>query len=543
MSQQRAWGAALCTAVAAASLALGQAVHAAPQTVASAEVFEPSFFAQFRPNSAFDMVQRLPGFDFSGGEAVRGFGGAGGNVLIDGRRPASKSDALSDILSRIPAEDVVRIELVRAGSGGVDMQGHAVLANVVRRSGATVSGQNTFAVVLFPDDPTTYNAGTDYTRRWNGRTLELSVFANSTLSTAGNADGERVRTGVGPYEAAIEGRAIRYNANARAAYATPWLGGDLSLRGLTSWSRPLTEEHVRYRDGRTELFETEAPRLGGELGLGYVRPFGERTRAELVLLARRDRTDSSSRSAAGSGLALFDTLATLDEGVARLTLTQRRSDAITFDFGGEQAFNRLDSATEFTLDGRPQPAPNAVVTVSESRSEVFGTLRWAARPDLSVEAGLRVERSRIDEDGDVDLTKSLVFAKPRLIAAWSPTPHDQFRLRLDRRVGQLDFNDFAASASFTTGTVDAGNADLEPDKRWIAELGWERRFLDSGSLLLTLTHERIEDVLDRIPVQGFDALGNIGDGERNTLRADLTLPLDRFGLANAQGGLEVIAIR
>ncbi|HZV85310.1 MAG TPA: TonB-dependent receptor [Brevundimonas sp.] len=514
-----------------------------PAAAGGAEAFEPAFFAQFRPTTAYDMVQRLPGFDFSGGDAVRGFGGAAGNVLIDGRRPASKSDALSDILSRIPAGDVVRIDLVRAGAGGVDMQGYAVLANVVRRTGATISGQNTFAIVLFPDDPTTYNAGADYTRRWDGRTLELSVFANSTLSTAGNADGERIRTGAGPHRAAIEGEAIRYNANARAAYATPWLGGALSLRGLVSWARPTTDEWVRYDTGATERFETEAPRIGGELGLGYARPFGERTRAELVLLARRDRTDSSSSSTTGSGLALFDTLSTLDEALARLSLTRRLSDAVTLEGGAEQAFNRLDSATDFTLNGQPRSAPNAIVTVSETRSEVFGALRWAARANLSVEAGLRVERSRLEEQGDVDLTKSFTFAKPRLIAAWSPTAQDQIRLRLDRRIGQLDFNDFAASASFSTGTVDAGNAELEPDKRWVAELGWERRLLGTGSLSVTATHERIEDVLDRVPVQGFDAVGNIGDGVRNMVRADLTLPLDRLGVPNAQGGLEMTSTR
>src|SRR5436190_22631585 len=71
--------------------------------------YPPEFFAATQPTTALDMVQRLPGFSFDAGDDVRGFGGAAGNVLIDGARPASKEDKLDDILKRIPAAQVVRI--------------------------------------------------------------------------------------------------------------------------------------------------------------------------------------------------------------------------------------------------------------------------------------------------------------------------------------------------------------------------------------------------------------------------------------------------
>ena len=45
------------------------------------------FFAAQNPNSAVDMVGRLPGFSLDTGASVRGFEGAAGNVLIDGQRP------------------------------------------------------------------------------------------------------------------------------------------------------------------------------------------------------------------------------------------------------------------------------------------------------------------------------------------------------------------------------------------------------------------------------------------------------------------------
>jgi len=48
--------------------------------------YAPSFFAQFRPNTALDMILRIPGFSFDGGAFARGFSGTAGNVLIDGER-------------------------------------------------------------------------------------------------------------------------------------------------------------------------------------------------------------------------------------------------------------------------------------------------------------------------------------------------------------------------------------------------------------------------------------------------------------------------
>jgi hypothetical protein len=67
-------------------------------------VYPAAYFADAQPYSAFDMLARLPGFDFDGGDSdVRGFSGATGNVLIDGQRPTGKSESLEAILRRIPA--------------------------------------------------------------------------------------------------------------------------------------------------------------------------------------------------------------------------------------------------------------------------------------------------------------------------------------------------------------------------------------------------------------------------------------------------------
>ena len=112
--------------------------QSAPADSASRVVYVAADYAAFAPQTALDMVRRTPGFLLDQGDAdVRGFGAAGGNVLIDGARPVSKGGVL-DALSRIAARQVERIELIR-NAGSAEAQGQSLVLNVVRKQ-ATASG-------------------------------------------------------------------------------------------------------------------------------------------------------------------------------------------------------------------------------------------------------------------------------------------------------------------------------------------------------------------------------------------------------------------
>lgn len=88
---------------------------------ARAQTYAPDYFVQFQAATAMEMVSRLPGFVFEGGNPGRG---AAGNVLINGKRPAAKTDPLADMLARVPAAAVERIDMISGGAGGIDMQGY-----------------------------------------------------------------------------------------------------------------------------------------------------------------------------------------------------------------------------------------------------------------------------------------------------------------------------------------------------------------------------------------------------------------------------------
>ena len=138
-------------AAATAPVAAQDAKPAADRTAGREGVisFTPADFAAARPNTALDMVNRLPGFTLDVGDQVRGFAGAAGNVLIDGQRPTSKSEQLTDTLTRIPIDQVERIDIIRGGASGIDMQGRTVIANVIRKRADTFQQVATLSGVDF----------------------------------------------------------------------------------------------------------------------------------------------------------------------------------------------------------------------------------------------------------------------------------------------------------------------------------------------------------------------------------------------------------
>ncbi|MCR5877463.1 TonB-dependent receptor [Phenylobacterium sp. J367] len=277
-----------------------------------------------------------------------------------------------------------------------------------------------------------------------------------------------------------------------------------------------------------------------EVGARDTRSFGPGTSLETVLLQRnQDRHFGETFREPGSTV-LFSLDRQTGESIARTVLKHRRSETLSFEAGGEGAFNWMESETDFVVNDVAQDLPAANVRVEEARGELFGKATWRPTATLTAEAGLRQEASRISSEGDVELEKTLYFTKPRLAVTWAPNPANQLRLRVEREVDQLDFDDFVADTNFNSGgDVQAGNPDLEPQQAWVFEAAFERRFLGDGALVLTVSHSELSDVVDRAPVfspsgDAFDAPANIGSGYEQAFQINLTLPLQRIGLRGAQ---------
>lgn len=503
-------------------------------------VFEPAFFADSRPDTALDMIARLPGFGLDTGDnGTRGFAGAAGNVLIDGDRPSSKSDSLDQVLRRISADSVERIELIRGGAPGIDMQGRSVIANVVLRRTVTVERVLELNTYFYPDGYMGPIIAGQYSRREGDSSIEGS-FSATTDRTDGTGEGFRRRydtSGALIQDADLVLWDRFRNVRGTGAIQRPFAGGKLKVNGLLGWfgSDGSQDLLIRSGAGADSFNDEEVESVNSELGLNWTRDLSPRLGLELVGLQRYGTEDYVGVSESGPDTSTFSSNGSRGESIARAVLRFRPNDRWAFESGGEVAYNFLDSDTAYEENGVAIPLPSSSVKVEELRGEAFGQATWRPSPKLTFEAGLRVEYSEISQSGDSDLTKSFVYPKPRLQLTWTPWEGHQFRFRAEREVGQLDFGDFIASADIDIGQVEGGNPDLEPDKTTILEAVYERRFWGEGVLELSAAHGEVEDVIDIIPLTGgFDGVGNIGDGSFDQYQVKLTLPMDRLGIPNAR---------
>lgn len=515
----------------------GSLAPAAAQPSQGSSSYPAGFFADQHPNTANDMVSRLPGFTLDTGTSARGFAGTAGNILINGSRPTAKTDDVNSILSRIPAASVDHIEVIRGGAPGIDMQGQSVVANIVLKADAGAQTILTASNVLIEDGEWVPAGGIEY----HGQSGTLRYEA-SLARTANNWDdspgyGRRILT---PFAGGVAGTPqtdvarsygiMQLGWAAHAGLIAPFLGGE--------WNNNLTLQTndvsygIAYSGYGGSRFDTTVRKRNGEFGSHWQKTMGD-FNLETLVLQRLGKEADSNTSAQTSGAAIFRNDSSTGESIGRVTLRYAATPELNLQVGGEGAYNFLDGRSSFLSNGAAVKIPNANVSVNEKRAEGFGQATWKFAPAWSLEAGVRFEVSRIGETGDTVKTRDFFYVKPRALLAWAPDEDTQLRLRVEKKLGQLNFNNFVASSGLSSFGVAAGNADLRPDQRWQVEASAERHFWGKGALVLTLLHEDITDLQDYIPVGGgLDTPGNVPHAVSDRITLSGTVPLDFLGLHN-----------
>ena len=117
----------------------------------STVVYPATYFTEWQPITAGDMLARIPGQDTNGrGSGGGGFSGPGGfsgspsrggrglgsgagstEILINGKRNAGKNNSTQQMLQRIASSQVQEIQIIRGTSGDLDVRGSGQIINVV----------------------------------------------------------------------------------------------------------------------------------------------------------------------------------------------------------------------------------------------------------------------------------------------------------------------------------------------------------------------------------------------------------------------------
>jgi len=514
-------------------------------------IYPAGFFERYRPNTALDMVRQVPGFQLDDGGDQRGFGGAVGNLLINDRYPSAKQDKPSQILARIPAAQVERIELIRGQVREIDLLGRPVAVNLVmvEDTGAATRWElwvrrNLAMAPLAP------GGSISISDRWRG--LSYNAGVDARLAAFGDPGFEDVLDGSGALvEHRIEDHVgTGYNANAYFTASSMWGATSLQFNsaiGAENRDETLITTNVPQAPGSSsndDRFLRIRRNTKIELGVNAERNLSEDLGSQAILLFNLfdQEPRSSQRSFDPAGDQTLFREATTDarttESIARVELVWSRFRNHTLQLNVEGAKNVLDSALVQIADTGAGPeivdVPGANTRVEEIRGDVLINDIWSLG-NFEIEYGIGAEKSTISQSGDAELERSFTFFKPRAGLTYSASPARQTRLRLAKEVSQLDFNDFVSATVFEDDDLALGNPNLKPESTWIAELSEEWRFGELGVVKVTAFHHWISDVEDLLPLSSeFEAPGNIGDGRRWGVELETTLPLDALGLTAAR---------
>lgn len=510
----------------------------------TAQVYERNFFDQFTPQTARDMIDRLPGFTLDAGDNLRGFGGAAGNVLIDGERPSSKVGGISEALGRIPANQVARIEVIRGSAGSGEAAGQAVVANVIRvKQGAAgsweVKLERAADGILYPAGEVTivrqvsdWKTSTRINALWErfpSEALRRQLDAGRNLTSSQSENRPTTLT-----DAFISSEAER-----------PLGGGTLTLTGRFGRSAFFSKTDRigfdnRLPDARPDnrlFIDFDSIFYEGEFGADWNKKLDSGWTLKLLSLSsfqdldQQQTIDNAEPVNTINSNSLFTRARDQFETVLRGSLTSSGGSRFKPEFGGEFAYNRTDSklalsSTDAAGDVTVINLPAANVLVEEVRGEVYSNVIWQAGGGFSMETGVAAELSQIKVSGDAESTQSFFFVKPFATAIYDVRKGLQLRLGLRRTVGQLDFNQFAASASAADDRLLAGNPEIGPDQTTRASFTVDLRSDKRGALNVEFFHEWRDDLIEQVELpSGAFGSANAGNGKIWGVTANTSVPL------------------
>lgn len=509
------------------------------------QVFTAADFTRYAPTNAYDMLNQVPGFSIRDNENRRGLGQATGNVLFNGKRPSNKSDDMYTQLSRIPAGNVERIEIVDGAT--LDIPGlSGQVANIVYRADA-LSGQFAWKPEFRAHYTDPLFTRGDISVRGRSGTIEYEVALNNDRSARSGAGGATlIYDGAGNV---IERRRDIWNTH----FDTPKLSGRITWDPAGDTVANLGGHYQRlydryYEDGlrvgpglpdRVRTVYSNADSWNYEISGDYQFGLGP-GQLKLIGLRRfshepyRQEIITTPKSGAVTG-DRFKQTGDIGETIGRGEYQWKMLGG-DWQVSGEAAFNTLDNVASIAvLDPNgvfiEQPFAGGTGGVSEDRYEGLLSFGRKLTDTLNFQIIAGAEHSTITQTGLNGLTRSFFRPKGSISLAWTPSPDFDVSVKLRRRVLQLSFYDFLARSFLNDGNQNESNNDLRPQQDWSYEAEINKKFGAWGSTKILLIYRDAEDRVDVIPI-GTDgeAVGNIAKAKAGAIDWTATINLDPAGI-------------
>lgn len=551
--------------------------------------YPASYFAEYEPVTAQDMLDRIPGANsggggfgggpgggrggppggHGGGGGGRGFGsGSGGNqILINGKRTAGKNNQASGQLGRITADQVNYIEIIRGTSGALDVRGSGQVINVVLFEALSSSSISYEMSVNRSLDHTVKPGGTfSYSGQTGGLNFLLSAnlqeVYNNSITKENSVLGDfspndlirEDRTTDGSMGRISTNLGYEISANSSARFNALFSEGD----GETDLFRRTTDLKLTPNAVTLESEDSPSSTENWEVGGDYEYLFDGGGRFKVLFISNeftraniRERFSIDDGGAETKNLFL-DSASTTKERIVRSSYTMDIFAGQDIEFGAERAQTILDSNLALGIassTGVPSAAHGGLVPVSvsnanssveEVRYEPFLIHNWILNSKMSLESTLLYETSEISQSGDVSNKRDFNFVKPKVDFRYDLTPTLQLRASIEKVVEQLSFNDFVAATDNqdNDANTQAGNANLRQEWYWKYDMNVEYRLPnDVGVIDANIFYHDYTDRIERIDVTiSEDSLqsanGNIGDGKSYGLNINASIRMRMIDMPN-----------
>jgi len=542
-----------------------------PVMEASTIVYQANFFDQYSPVSINDMIARIPGIELALNGGGRGRGnrrglGAGENeVLINGQRITGKSNAGRSQLSRISANQVDYIEIIRGTSEAMDIRSSGQVVNIVLLDSQSRSSITTEVNMdRYHDNTLDPGAKISFTGQTGALNYLFHVEAEPRYNN--QFSNEVSRDADGNLLEIREEESIRDQTDFETSFnlGYQFANSVVQFNGLYGESTPPQDtDRIIYDYSsdtvltRREREARDSDRSNWEIGGDYEYEFNNGGKYRFLFIVNdrqfentRERFDVFDDSEK-KNLFLFS--AGRDrERIFRTSYTLNLAHNQGIELGVERAQTIRNSDLRLGLDIAGTTSPtvgglvpisisNSVSTVEEIRYENFAVHNWQINNRMSLESSLIYETSTIDQSGDVSNTRDFEFLRPKLDYRFDITQSLQFRATIKKDVSQLSFSDFSASTDNSDDDQDtqAGNPEIVQEQSWNYSVNLEYRLPNNLAVLNSEIYYRdLEDVIDRVDVStGPDDLqsarGNIGDARRYGLNLNASARLGFIGVPSA----------
>ncbi|HUF73274.1 MAG TPA: hypothetical protein VMR74_10290 [Gammaproteobacteria bacterium] len=529
--RKTAWLIALILAPATPALAQAEGTE-------GVRVFEPSYYEEFDPVSALQMVFRTPGFQPQENDGGRGLAGVRSNILINGKRPPPKGQSIRQQLRETPVGGVAWIELIDAGARlDIDMQGFGQVVNVVTLADAPayysvttqVERTGTGDVRQQNSRNTQIEATGSFSWRGHEFTIASDIAGRSNQSPAGfvsidPANPEQRISSLSRWEqddSGIDFNAL-FNLPGESSFT---FNGQISGEQSGSMPVPLAGADESL-DSIDQTFDSDEDQQ--DFSAEYRRPFA--ANGELMFAV----VDAVSTDQAESSLTSTDlTRSSLEdqesgESAARLLVTNAPTDSVTVRTTVTTAHNYFEGRFRLFEDGIELPVEGSDSRVEEDRRSLESSVDWTLNPQWLFSGSLGIESYQIESR---DVSSGLqTDPKGGLTISYRPQPRTTLSFASQRTIGQLSFNQFLASSNLSSDILTAGAAELEPVRRWIHNASYDRRFGDIGVVRLELQREKRDNPIQQVALSDELIVAQNTSPQRiDSVQASVELPLSRFG--------------